>query len=171
MAKSKKVIAAIPLLAASMVFAGNPEQYNSNLAAAAQAYPDRPLPTLLQLRDCAQRDAALTAQQTQLDAEAEALRAEETELAARERKIQAMRSKGNTKSLMREQNEWKHASAQLKNKMASFDRLFAPYHARVLYQVQNCAFSQVHRQHLQQLCQEGTYPAFCAKYQAFQTED
>lgn len=197
MLKGKQVVALILWVAASMVYAGNSEQYTLSSAAAqialndsneqadpsaahsrdpeqaqqaaGPAHREPPLPSFLQLRECAERDAVLTAQQAQLDAEEAVLRAEEVRLAEGKREVQALRSNGSKESLTQAERDWDHASAQLKKNIDNFDHLAAPYYAGVFYQVEHCAFLQVRRQDLQQLCQEGTYPRFCAKYQAFQT--
>ncbi|KIF81684.1 hypothetical protein [Noviherbaspirillum autotrophicum] len=198
MLKGGQVVTVMLLVATSMALAGNAEQDKSGFVATCialddageqvgpstairrdrkqaqqapeQAYREH-LPTVLQLRDCAERDAMLTTQQEELDAEEAALRAEEARLAARKRAIQAMLSNGSTERLAQAEGELSEASAQLKKKIDNFARLSEPYGAGVLYQVQHCAFSQVRRQDLQQLCQEGTYSRFCAKYQTFQTDE
>lgn len=179
MLKGKQVVAVMLLaVAAHMALRDSDAQadpgptISSDRKQAQQAVePEHPQPSLLRLRDCAQRDAALTMQQKQLDAEQAALRAEKARLAARERALQALRSNSSTESLMQEERELNRASAQLQKKIDNFDHLSAPYRVGVLYQWQHCAFSQVRRQDLLQLCQEGTYPLFCAKYQAFQTDE
>lgn len=199
MFKVKRVVAVILWVAAGMVYAGNTGQPSSGLTAnqialhdtnpqatlsvaggrkpeqvqpaATLDSPEHTLPTLRQLRDCAARDAALTTQQEQLNIEEAVLRAEETRLAAGKRNIRALHSTGSKERLKRAERDWKHASAQLKKKIDDFDRLATPYYAGVFYQVEHCAFSQVRRLDLQQLCQEGAYQRFCAKYQAFQTDE
>jgi hypothetical protein len=199
MLKNKQIVALIFLVVADTAWAGKPEQHQLDVAAAATALresservgrspairqdgqqtlqaveptdAEAPLPTLSQLHDCARRDAMLTMQQEALDIEEAALRAEETRLAARKRAIEVMRSNGSKESVTQAERDWSQASDQLIKKIDDFDHSSAPYRAGVLYQVQHCAFSQVRRQDLQQLCDEGKYPRFCAKYQAYQADE